>query len=54
MVRVGFSEKDNGLGVEIGMRVHVCDSFELRAGYEWFDLKLADEGAFNIGGEYFF
>ena len=54
VVRVGFSEKDNGLGVEIGMRVHVCDSFELRAGYEWFDLKLADEGAFNIGGEYFF
>ena len=53
-MRVGFSEKDNGLGVEIGMRVHVRDSFELRAGYEWFDLKLADEGAFNIGGEYFF
>lgn len=53
-VRVGFSDKDDGFSAEIGMRVRIGDAFALRAGYEWFDLELAGEGAFNIGGEYFF
>ena len=53
-VRVGFSDEDDGFSAEIGMRLRIGDAFALRAGYEWFDLQLAGEGAFNIGGEYFF
>ena len=53
-VRVGYGNSDDGFSAEIGTRVRLQRGFALRAGFEWFDLVGARDGAFNVGADYSF
>lgn len=51
---VRANNSDQGLTAELGARWRLGKGFSLRAGYEWFDLPVANGGAFNLGAEYSF
>ena len=51
---VAFSDSDNGLMFEGGVRWMPNDTFSLRGGYEWFDSERGGDGGITVAAEFSF